>query len=182
MGEAEVDADQLLANPHNWRIHPKNQQDALTGVLDQVGWVQRVIVNQRTGFVVDGHARVALSISRGEKVPVVYVDLSEQEEALVLATLDPIAAMAGKDDDILRSLVSDIGDIGVMAIDDLLGGMSSGESSDGIFGDGEAGGSSPQITAKLSIPPQGWLTMRDDIIRAVESVCSGYGIKAQWPG
>ena len=41
------------------------------------------------GFVVDGHARVALAISAGERVPVVYVDLSEKEEALILATLDP---------------------------------------------------------------------------------------------
>ena len=68
IGEDLVDADQLLANPRNWHIHPKGQQDALTGVLDQVGWVQRCIVNQRTGFVVDGHARIALAISRCEKV------------------------------------------------------------------------------------------------------------------
>ena len=30
--------------------------------------------------MVDGHARVALAISAGERVPVVFVDLSEQEE------------------------------------------------------------------------------------------------------
>lgn len=53
VGEGMEDADQLLANPRNWRIHPKAQQDALEGVLREVGWVQRVIVNQRTGFVVD---------------------------------------------------------------------------------------------------------------------------------
>lgn len=43
--------DQLLANPRDWRIHPKAQRDALAAVLDQVGWVQDVIVNQRTGHV-----------------------------------------------------------------------------------------------------------------------------------
>lgn len=58
--------DQLLANPANWRIHPKSQQDALAGVLDQVGWVQTVIVNRQTGHVVDGHLRVSLAISRNE--------------------------------------------------------------------------------------------------------------------
>lgn len=104
VGEDLVDADQLLANPRNWRVHPKAQQDALEGVLREVGWVQRVIVNQRTGFVVDGHARVAMAISRGEHVPVVYVDLSEEEEALVLATLDPLSAMAGTDQDLLDQL------------------------------------------------------------------------------
>ena len=88
--------DQLLANPANWRIHPKAQQDALAGALDAVGWVQQVLVNRRSGFVVDGHARVALALSRGEAaVPVLYVDLDADEEALVLATLDPIGAMGG---------------------------------------------------------------------------------------
>lgn len=84
----------------NWRIHPKAQQEALAGALDSVGWVQQVLVNRRTSFVVDGHARVALSLSRGEPtVPVLYVDLEPAEAALVLATLDPIGAMAQADDE-----------------------------------------------------------------------------------
>ncbi len=120
IGNGEEDAEQLLANPRNWRIHPKEQQAALKGILEEVGWVQNVIVNQRTGFVVDGHARVAMAISAGEPVPVVYVDLSEQEEALVLATLDPLSAMAGKDDELLRSLIADIGDLKVAGVSDLL--------------------------------------------------------------
>lgn len=77
VGEGEPAPDQLLANPANWRIHPANQQDALSGVLAEVGWVTRVIVNRATGFVVDGHARVALAISSNQpSVPVTYVDLS----------------------------------------------------------------------------------------------------------
>jgi len=110
VGTGEEDAEQLLANPKNWRVHPKNQQDALQGVLSAVGWVQHVIVNRRTGFVVDGHARVAMAISAHEKVPVVYVDLSEEEEAVILATLDPLAAMAGKDEDAFKSLVDGMDD------------------------------------------------------------------------
>src|SRR6476660_5436567 len=108
VGHGEEDAEQLLANPRNWRIHPKNQQDALIGVLTEEGWVQDIIVNKRTGFVVDGHARVALAISAGERVPVVYVDLSEQEEALILATLDPLSAMAATDEDLLAGLVGEL--------------------------------------------------------------------------
>jgi hypothetical protein len=41
-GSGQEAPDQLLANPANWRIHPKAQQDALAGVLDQGGWVQQV--------------------------------------------------------------------------------------------------------------------------------------------
>jgi DNA modification methylase len=108
-GSGEEAPDQLLANPGNWRIHRKAQQNALAGALDQVGWVQQVLVNRRSGFVVDGHARVALALSRGEPaVPVLYVDLSPDEEALVLATLDPIGAMADRDEAKLNDLLADI--------------------------------------------------------------------------
>jgi hypothetical protein len=96
VGQGTEAPEQLLANPRNWRVHGKTQQAALNGVLDEVGWVQQILVNQRTGHVVDGHLRVTLALRRNEPtVPVIYVDLTEQEEALVLATLDPIGALAG---------------------------------------------------------------------------------------
>lgn len=109
VGQGDEAPDQLMANPRNWRIHPKAQQDALAGALDQVGWVQRVIVNRQTGHLVDGHLRVELALSRGEPtVPVEYVDLTPEEEGLVLASLDPIAAMAGQDDEKLRQLIAEV--------------------------------------------------------------------------
>ena len=109
VGEAEVSPTDLLANPLNYRVHPRNQVDALAGILGEAGWVQRVIVNRETGHIVDGHARVGLAISRKEPtVPVVYVDLTDAEEKLVLATLDPISAMATADKAILDELLADV--------------------------------------------------------------------------
>lgn len=109
IGNGEEKPDQLLANPKNWRIHPKNQQEALKGVLSKVGWVQDVIVNKNTGFVVDGHLRVTLAMRDGQKtIPVKYVDLTEQEEALILATIDPLSAMASEDEDKLNILVDEL--------------------------------------------------------------------------
>ncbi len=109
VGDGEVAPDQLLANPANWRKHPKEQVDALEGLLKQVGWVQRVIVNRTTGHVVDGHARVELAIRRSEKsVPVVYVELTPEEENLVLASLDPIGGLATTDSDKLAELLADL--------------------------------------------------------------------------
>jgi hypothetical protein len=109
VGQGTEAPDQLLANPRNWRVHPRRQQIALASVLDQVGWVQRVIVNQRTGHVVDGHLRVALAISRHEPaVPVVYIDVSEDEEMLILASLDPLAHMAVTDQEMLGALLADL--------------------------------------------------------------------------
>jgi len=101
--------DNLLANPRNWRVHPKIQQDRLEALLDRVGWVQRVIVNRTTGHIVDGHLRVSLAARRGDpSVPVAYVEMTEDEEALVLATFDPIAELAGRDAEILADLIKDI--------------------------------------------------------------------------
>ena len=109
--------DQLLAHPLNFRLHPKPQQDALAGVLRDVGVVQNIIVNERTGHLIDGHLRVSLALRQNQPtVPVTYVDLSPEEEALILATLDPIAAMASSDADKLRELLDDVstGDAAVM--------------------------------------------------------------------
>lgn len=108
--------DQLLANPFNARIHPKPQQDALTGVLNLVGWIAPVIVNQRTGHVIDGHLRVSLALSKGEKtIPVDYVDLDENEEKILLASFDYITSMAVYDreavDTLLQQVNSDDNDV-----------------------------------------------------------------------
>jgi site-specific DNA-methyltransferase (adenine-specific) len=109
VGEDTCDPSQLLANPYNWRIHPHEQELALRGILDEVGWVQRVIVNKRTGHVVDGHLRVATAISKGETaVPVLYVDLTEDEEKKVLLTIDPVGAMAVMDADKFKELLAEV--------------------------------------------------------------------------
>ena len=109
VGSGEEQLDQIMFNPRNWRIHPLSQQDALKGVLEEVGWVQQVIVNKRTGNLIDGHLRCQLAAREGaQTIPVVYVDVSEDEEALVLATLDPIGAMAATDKQKLDELFAGI--------------------------------------------------------------------------
>jgi DNA modification methylase len=107
-GVGEEPADQLLGNPRNFRIHSMFQQDVVKGSLDELGWIKRVTVNQRTGFVVDGHLRVKLAARYGQIVPVEYVDLSDEEEALALAVIDPTAALAGQDDGLLRDLMDEV--------------------------------------------------------------------------
>jgi hypothetical protein len=112
VGHGEEAVDQLLANPLNYRLHPDNQQQALAGAIDDIGFIRSVTVNQRTGRVVDGHLRVTLAARSGvESLPVEYVDLSEAEEAQALLSLDPIAAMAASDkaklDELMRAVQSD---------------------------------------------------------------------------
>ncbi len=119
VGEGEQPASQFIANPNNWRVHPLAQRDAMRGALNEVGWVQRVIVNRRTGYLVDGHERVWQALQNGDApVPYVEVDLDPAEEAYVLATLDPIGAMAQASKDQLGTLLAEVqsGEAGVQAM------------------------------------------------------------------
>jgi len=96
------------------------QQDVLAGMLNSVGFVQSVIVNKRSDAswgrdqgvetMLDGHLRVALALSRDEElgIPVTYVDLLPDEEAAILASFDPISAMAVTDHEKLGALVDEI--------------------------------------------------------------------------
>jgi hypothetical protein len=106
--EPDVDPTQLLAHPLNARRHPGAQRDALRESLGRAGWVDVVKVNTRTGHVVDGHARVEEAITAGAHVPVLYLDLSEEDERFVLATLDPISALATYDGEVLEQLMDGI--------------------------------------------------------------------------
>ena len=109
VGHGEEAPDQLLAHPANPKIHPRRQQQALDHAISDVGWITGVIVNQRTGHVLDGHARVGLAISRGEPtIPVTYVDIDEAAELKALATFDPIGALAATDDRMLEDLLAEL--------------------------------------------------------------------------
>ena len=103
-----TDASTLMASPGNARRHPAAQRAALKGVLNEVGWVARVIVNTRSGLIVDGHLRVEEAAARNEQVPVDYVDLSPSEEAMILAMFDPIGALAETDRASLDALLGRI--------------------------------------------------------------------------
>ena len=122
VGEGDEPIDDILFNESNWRIHPKEQQDALAGVFEEVGTAQRIIINLRTSpewgesqnvkTLVDGHARV-LIFKRHEEVtiPSLYIDATPNEEAIILSTFDPIGAMAATDkqklEDVLNTVESD---------------------------------------------------------------------------
>ena len=119
VGHGEKPASQFCANPRNYRTHPQAQRDALHGALNEVGWVAPVVENKRTGLLVDGHERVWQALQNGDApVPYVEVDLSPEEEAYVLATLDPIGAMAAADKEQLDALLREVqsGEAGVQAM------------------------------------------------------------------
>lgn len=109
VGHGEVDPTQLVANPLNFRRHGAKQKSALRGSLNELGWIEEVLVNRVTGNMLDGHARVEEAIaSHQPTVPVTYVELTEEEERAALASLDPIAAMATQDDTVLTDLLEQV--------------------------------------------------------------------------
>lgn len=140
VGEGDEAPDQLLANPLNFRVHTTDQGQALAGAIGTLGWIQRVVVNKRTGHVIDGHLRVRQAMQRGEAtVTVVYVDLDEREERIALATLDPIAAMAKTDDALLVELLEGL-DVEDAALAEFLADLNPDqetESGDGGGGEGD---------------------------------------------
>lgn len=118
------DPADLLAHPLNFRIHSELQQSATVGSLDTLGFVKSIIVNRATGTVIDGHERIMLAMRKpGQTVPVEWVMLNEEEEAVALMSLDYIASMAGIDGENLRALASsvEVHDVDLMAaIDNML--------------------------------------------------------------
>ena len=90
-----VPASELLPNPKNWRTHPTAQADALKGVLAEVGIADAVIARRLEDgqlMLLDGHLRTE---TLGDQlVPVLVLDVDEAEGDKILATLDPLAALA----------------------------------------------------------------------------------------
>lgn len=108
--ESGAAAPQELAkgyNPDNWRHHPQIQRDALEDALDSIGVLQPVLFNRLSGKVIDGHLRIELAILKGQPlIPVNYVELTDDEEALALATLDAITEQAEPIPDKLAALLA----------------------------------------------------------------------------
>lgn len=98
-------AAELADNPANWRRHPAAQLNALRSLLDdpEIGWAGAALYNERTRRLIDGHARK--SLRPDAKIPVLIGSWSEAAEQKILATLDPIAALAEADPVALESLL-----------------------------------------------------------------------------
>lgn len=155
-----VKASELRPNPRNWRRHPKAQADALRGILAEVGFAGALLARETPEGLqlIDGHLRAETTPS--QKVPVLVLDVTEQEARKLLATYDTIGALAERDDEMLRSLVAEaeIGSDalrGLFAADDEAGGS-------GASGDGDGAAADPDKTPEprkvaVSHPGDVWI-------------------------
>ena len=87
-----VPAAELILNARNYRTHPEAQKAAMEGVLEEVGWAGALIARETPAGleVIDGEMRTDMD----EMVPVLVVDVTDEEADLLLSTMDPIGAMA----------------------------------------------------------------------------------------
>ena len=103
-----VRASELIPNPKNWRVHPESQQNALRGVLAEVGIADAVLAREtKDGLqLIDGHLRA--DIDPTLEWPVLVLDVTEEEADKILLTHDPLANMAEVDDGMLSQLLEEI--------------------------------------------------------------------------
>ncbi len=101
-----VKADRLRPHPNNWRVHPQGQQDALRGLLAEVGYADALLARELpdgTLQLIDGHLRAETTPE--VEVPVLILDLDDREAAKLLALHDPLAGLAEADNDVLAELL-----------------------------------------------------------------------------
>jgi hypothetical protein len=102
-----IEAGSLADNPDNWRRHPAGQMKALKAAMADVGWAGALLYNERTRRLIDGHARKKMAGAR-TVVPVLVGSWTPEQEKKILATLDPLAAMAQADGEALENLLKDV--------------------------------------------------------------------------
>lgn len=104
-----VPAGSLRPHPRNWRTHPAAQQEAMRGVLAEIGYADALLVRELDDGalqLIDGHLRAELTPDA--LVPVLVLDLDEQEALKLLVTFDPISAQAETDRQMLAGLLEEV--------------------------------------------------------------------------
>lgn len=104
-----VKASELKPHPKRWRTHTTEQRSALRGLLEEIGFADAVIVRELRGGtlqIINGH--LVTEEAGDAKVPALVLDVTAAEAEKLLASLDPLAAMAGVDRDALTALLKEV--------------------------------------------------------------------------
>lgn len=145
-----VRAADLRPNPNNWRTHSIEQRNALRGVLAEIGYADALIARETEDGgleLIDGHLRA--ETTPDQIVPVLVLDVTAEEADQLLATLDPLAGMAGKNDAALGKLLEQV-DFRSDAVKDMLRGLVTSADEDPEDEVGEK----PEIARQLEISPE----------------------------
>lgn len=106
---SRIPARKLVANPKNWRIHTDAQRQALRAVMNEIGFAGAVLarpLGDGRYMLIDGHLRA--EENPDEEIPTLVLDVTEEEADKLLATFDPLSAMAQANGEALESLLSEV--------------------------------------------------------------------------
>jgi DNA modification methylase len=104
-----VKARELLANPKNWRRHPKAQAEALRGLLGEIGYADALLARELPDgrlMLIDGHLRAETTPNM--MLPVLVLDVTDAEADKLLLTLDPLASLAQADAERVNELLATV--------------------------------------------------------------------------
>lgn len=104
-----VPANQLKPNPRNWRTHPAQQRNVMRGLLAEIGYADALlarVLGDGSLELIDGHLRA--ETTPDALVPVLVLDVSEEEAHKILLSIDPVAGMAETASDELESLLAEV--------------------------------------------------------------------------
>ncbi len=104
-GHRRVRAGDLLPHELNYRLHPEAQRAALEALYRSVGFARSLLAYELPDGrlkLIDGHLRRELHPD--QEVDVEVLDLTDAEARLLLLSLDPLAALAGRDEDVHAEL------------------------------------------------------------------------------
>ena len=105
-----VNIDTLVPAEYNPRVELKPgmpEYEKLKNSIQEFGYVEPVIVNDRTGKIVGGHQRISVLKELGYKeIEVVHVDLDDAHEKALNVALNKISGTwdAEKLEDLLRDI------------------------------------------------------------------------------
>lgn len=181
-----VPASDLIPNPKNWRTHPAAQQDALRGVLAEIGMADAVLARELPDgslMLIDGHLRAETLASA--KVPVLVLDVDEAEADKLLATFDPLSAMANSDavqlDALLRTVQTGNESLQQMLADTaaqagLYTDQWEGKGVQDVDEIGEYDPDNETVSVRLNDVPA---SKRDEVVAAVDAAVASLGFKCE---
>jgi DNA modification methylase len=102
-----VPAKELIPNAKNWRRHGPEQSAAMRGLLNEIGYAGALPARELPDGklqLIDGHLR--LEATPKAIVPVLVLDVTEEEADKILLTFDPVSAMALADKAPMEALLA----------------------------------------------------------------------------
>jgi hypothetical protein len=180
-----IPARDLQDHQMNWRTHPQAQQDAMRGVLDELGIAAALLVydSPRQGglCIIDGHLRKSLDPSQAW--PCLVLDLDDDEAAYLLATHDPLGAMAEASREAVARLLEDVHS-GQAAVQQLLSDLASDAGLLRALGETDPGGVAPalptvSLAERFLVPPFSVLDARQGYWQARKRAWLALGIQSE---